>query len=91
MLQNYIHIAWRHIRKHRFYFLLNVTGLAIGLGCAMVIILYVINELTYDAYHRDCDRSYRIAYSQSSLIGDNQFATSAATLAPLMRQQCLRS
>ncbi len=48
MLKNYLVTAWRNIRKDKFYALLNVLGLAIGITAALFIFLYILNEITYD-------------------------------------------
>ncbi|MCF0053221.1 ABC transporter permease [Dyadobacter sp. LJ53] len=60
MLQNYIKIAWRNLRKHKFYSLLNVFGLALGLASCLLITLYVLDELSYDKSFKHADRIHRI-------------------------------
>ncbi len=61
MLRNYLKIAFRNILKHKAYSAINVFGLAIGIACFMLILLYVQDELSFDRYHEDADRIYRIA------------------------------
>ena len=58
MLQNYIKTAIRNILRERYYALIKVTGLALGLGTTMVIFLYVSHELSFDNFHPDVDRTY---------------------------------
>ncbi len=65
MLKNYIKIAIRNLRKHKFYTLINVLGLSGGVAVCLVISLFVINELRYDRDFKDADRIYRI---QSEVI-----------------------
>ncbi len=60
MLQNYLTIAWRNLRKHSFYSLINVTGLAVGVAACLVIVLFIIDELQYDRYNAMADRIYRL-------------------------------
>ena len=48
MLWNYFIIAVRNLRKHKFFGFINVTGLSLGIACAMLIALFVIDELRYD-------------------------------------------
>ena len=48
MLRNYITIAIRNLAKHRFYTFINVAGLATGVAACLVIVLFVINELSYE-------------------------------------------
>jgi putative ABC transport system permease protein len=60
MLKNYITIAFRNLRKHRFYTFINILGLAVGIASCLIILLYVTNELNYDRHHKFADRIYRI-------------------------------
>src|SRR5205085_3413756 len=60
MLKNYFTIAYRNLTKHRFYTLINIAGLAVGLASCMIIVLYVINETSYDRHFHDVDRIYRV-------------------------------
>ena len=61
MLKNYLAIALRNIRKHKAYSFINISGLAIGLACFLLIMLYVQDELSFDRYHENADNIYRIA------------------------------
>jgi len=60
MLKNYLKIALRNLRKNVFYSLLNIFGLALGLGCCLLITLFVLDELSYDRFFTHADRIYRI-------------------------------
>ncbi len=61
MLQNYIKIALRNLRKQGFYSFINIFGLSVGVAVCMVIALFVINESSYDKHFKDGDRIYRIS------------------------------
>ena len=50
MLKNYIKIALRNITRSKVFSFINISGLAIGLTCFMLIAVYVYNELNYDRY-----------------------------------------
>src|SRR5262245_57234653 len=56
MLQNYVKIAWRSLRKQWQYSLMNIGGLAVGMACAILIFLYLLQEQSYDWHHADADR-----------------------------------
>ena len=60
MLQNYLTIAMRYLRKNKVFSLINVLGLAIGLACCMLIALFVWDELHYDTYPAKADQIYRV-------------------------------
>ncbi len=60
MLRNYLLSAFRNLRKNKLYSAINVFGLAIGLSCAMLILLFVKDEASYDRFHRKADLIYRV-------------------------------
>jgi len=60
MLRNYIKSAWRNIVRHKFISAINISGLAIGLTCCLLILAYIINELSYDRFNANADRTYRV-------------------------------
>lgn len=60
MLRNYITVAFRNLRKQRFYTLINMFGLAVGIASCLTIVLYMSHELRYDKHHQDIDRLYRV-------------------------------
>jgi len=60
MLKNYFISAYRSIKKNKFYSILNIFGPAIGITCAILILLYVQEELTFDKHFKNYDRIYRL-------------------------------
>jgi putative ABC transport system permease protein len=56
MIHNYIKIAWRNILKNKMYSLINIGGLAVGMAVAMLIGLWVWDELSYNKYHQNYDQ-----------------------------------
>ncbi len=60
MLKNYFITAYRSIVKNKFYSILNIFGPAIGITCAILILLYVQEELTFDKHYKNYDRIYRL-------------------------------
>ena len=61
MIKNYFKTAFRNLQRNKVYSLINILGLSIGLACAMLIILYVKDEVSYDRFHKDVKQIYRIA------------------------------
>jgi putative ABC transport system permease protein len=70
MFKNYVKIAVRNILKHKAFSVINITGLAIGIACSILILIFVTHELSYDTYHENAGRIYRLAVRAS--IGDTQ-------------------
>ena len=60
MFQNYLTVAIRNLLRYPAYTLINIVGLAIGLAACMLILRYVWDELSYDRYHPNADRVYRV-------------------------------
>lgn len=60
MLKNYIVIALRQVRRYPGFALINLTGLALGMACCLLILGYVYTEFSYDRFHDDADAIYRI-------------------------------
>ena len=60
MLPNYLKIAWRNLVYNRSYALINLVGLTLGLGVAIVLFWIVRFEYSFDRYHKNADRLYRI-------------------------------
>jgi putative ABC transport system permease protein len=59
MLKNYFRVAIRNLKNNRAYSIINIAGLAVGMACFIVIILYVNYELGYDKFNRHAERVYR--------------------------------
>ena len=63
MLKNYLNVAVRNLLKHKFYSILNILGLSVGLSCFMMISLFVKDELSFDRFHKDADQIYRMDFA----------------------------
>ena len=70
-------IALRNIKKYRFYSVLNIAGLATGIAASLFIMLFVQDELSFDTFHKDAERVYRIALIGK--IGDQQIETAVSS------------
>ncbi len=60
MIKNYLKVAIRNLFRNKFYSLLNISGLAIGIACCLLIVLFVTDELSYDRYYEDSNETYRL-------------------------------
>lgn len=60
MFKNYLKTAWRSIVKNKGTSFINITGLSVGITAAVLIFLWVQNEVTFDNYHSDADNIYRV-------------------------------
>ncbi|TAE28570.1 MAG: FtsX-like permease family protein [Candidatus Kapaibacterium sp.] len=78
MFQNYLKIALRNLARQKGYSAINIIGLALGLATCLLIALYVTDELSYDGFHANKDRIYRII----SGLDNNQTQMFRANLTP---------
>ncbi len=60
MFKNYFKIAFRNLRRNKIYSFINIAGLSIGLACAVLIILYVKDEVSFDQFHKNVNSIYRV-------------------------------
>src|ERR1043165_6522409 len=56
MIKNYFKVAWRNLIKSKRYTAINIGGLAVGMAVALLIGLWIYDELTFDRYHKNYDR-----------------------------------
>lgn len=82
MIKNYIKIAFANLMRNKFYSLINIVGLAIGITACVLIMLYVQSEMNYDKFHEKADRIYRVNL-YGVLNGDE--INSSFTCPPLAR------
>jgi ABC-type antimicrobial peptide transport system permease subunit len=76
MLLHYFRIAWRHIRNHKLYSFINVLGLALGICACTVIFLVARFDLSFDTFHPDASRIYRIVGEAQRKDGETIFVNS---------------
>src|SRR6478736_7638244 len=64
MLYNYLKISLRNLQRHTSYSIINILGLALGIACGLLIFSLVKHHLSFDDFHADSDRIYRIVTEQ---------------------------
>ncbi len=88
MFKSYLKIAIRNIFKNKIYSFINVFGLAIGLACCLIIMMFVENELSYDNFHKNADNIYRTALYENYGQDDKHFnSITPAQLGPTLKEQ----
>jgi len=79
MFVNYLKIAWRNLLRNKLFAMINIVGLAVGLAVCIVIFLIVSYELSFDKFHADGDRIYRIhSVFTGGISGKNRGVATAA-------------
>lgn len=81
MLKNYLKIAWRNLIKNKIYSIINVLGLAAGMAVAILIALWIWDEITYDKYHINHKQLAQVMTTYTS--NDGKKGTGQAVCMPI--------
>lgn len=68
MFHNYFKIALRNFFRHKGYTFINIAGLAIGIACCILIMFWVLDELSYDRFHKNAEDLYVATFSNGSKV-----------------------
>lgn len=82
MLNNYFNVTYRNLLKYKFYSLINIFGLSVGIASVIFIALYVTTELSFDTYNKNYHRIYRVGV-KGKITGET--LNQAVTAAPMAR------
>ncbi|HEX5167601.1 MAG TPA: ABC transporter permease, partial [Cyclobacteriaceae bacterium] len=86
MFANYTKVALRIIRRNKGYSFINISGLAVGLASAILILLWVQNEISYDRFHTRADRTYKM-FSRDYFNGRTDvWPTTPSLMGPALKQ-----
>ena len=85
MLKNYFITAWRYIKNHRTAGIINILGLSIGMAAAVLIFIWVENELNFDNYHKDESQIFHVKMGHES--DPQKFAGTPWVLADAMNRE----
>jgi len=69
MIKNYLRSAFRNIARHKFISFINIFGLTIGLTCCLLILTYIVKELSYDKFNHNAPNIYRVSRSFNTADG----------------------
>ena len=87
MFKNYIKIAFRSIKRHLGFSFINIFGLAVGMTVCLLMLMYVVNEISYDDFHKKGDRIYRLACNWGTEGSKMKFAGSMPAFAPALNSE----
>jgi putative ABC transport system permease protein len=80
MLKNYFKIAWRNLQKNKGFSFINIFGLAIGITVSLLIGLWIVNELSYDTFHKNNKQIYRVMVNGVSGNSGEKFTMTSVSL-----------
>ncbi|MDH4197509.1 MAG: ABC transporter permease [Candidatus Aminicenantes bacterium] len=87
MLTSDLKIAWRSLRKNSAFSSISIFGLAFGLACCLLLLLWLRDELSYDRFHARADRIFRVEHSDFRDGRDIRIARTSAPLGPALRAE----
>jgi len=87
MFKNYMKITLRNLKKYKFYSVINISGLAIGIACCLVILLWMQGELSYDKFHENGKELYRIFRESPQGARVFHLTTTPSGLGPLLKER----
>jgi len=85
MFNNYFKIAFRNLWRNKTFAFINIFGLAFGLTCCLLMIVFIKNELNYDKFNKNASSIYRVAFSDYLNMGGH--ATTPLPIGPALKQQ----
>lgn len=86
MFRNYLLIAWRNLLRFKYYSLINIAGLSIGMAACWLLLLYVQRETSYDSFYPQANRIYRAVNRATWTGGNLNLATTSAPFAAVLKK-----
>jgi len=87
MFLNYIKIAFRNLFKYKVFSLINISGLAIGMCCCFLILLWVLDELSFDRFHEHYPDLYRTVIDVNDDTGKRTTVYGPSALGPALKEE----
>ena len=87
MFKNYLKTAWRNLSKSRFYTLINIGGLSVGLTIGILLLLWIQDEFSYDSFHKNASRIYKIENMVGTGSSRQLWQATAAPIGVLAKKQ----
>ncbi|PHN01939.1 ABC transporter permease [Flavilitoribacter nigricans] len=85
MFKNFLKVAFRQLRKNRFYAIISISGLALSIGCCLLMLSYLQSEWSYDQQNHQPERLYRVVFE--NYLGQGKFATTPLPIGPALGQE----
>jgi hypothetical protein len=87
MFKNYLKIALRNLHRRKIHAFINISGLAIGMACSFLILLFVQDEFSHDRHFSNAGRIYRLVTDQSTSLGTRPFAAAPTAWGPALKAE----
>src|ERR1700712_163880 len=89
MLRNYLRSAFRNIARHKFISFINIFGLTVGLTCCLLILTYIVKELSYDKFNTNAKDIYRVSriFNSANGVVNLHLGSVAPAFGPLLKNE----
>ncbi|MBI3221088.1 MAG: ABC transporter permease [Bacteroidetes bacterium] len=88
MIKNYLIVTFRNLFRNKAFSVINVVGLAFGISCSLLTLLWVLDELSMDAFHANRERLYRVMENQAYTDGKTLTTNSTpGPMAPVIKEK----
>src|ERR1700744_6322207 len=87
MFKNYFVLAWRNLQKHKTSAMINIGGLALGLTTSILVMLFLMNEFSFDRFHKNIPDLYLLMKNQKQADGVSTGRNSAGPIALALRTE----
>jgi putative ABC transport system permease protein len=83
-MRNYFVVLFRNLRRERLYAAINIAGLSLGIGCCLILGLFLKSELTYDQHFKGYQNIYRVVDEFTTNGANDKFSVTSPALGPMM-------
>jgi putative ABC transport system permease protein len=87
MLKSYIKLAWRNLLRNKVSSIINIGGLTVGLAAAILIILVILDEFSFDRFHANLPNIYQVMKNQKQMDGISTGSSTPGLLGPSLRKE----
>src|SRR5947207_9652366 len=85
MIKNYFKTALRNLWRNKIFSSINIFGLAFGLSCCLMMVLFIKNELSYDRFNKNSKSIFRVAFA--NYLNEGSYATTPFPIGPAIKEQ----
>jgi len=83
---NSFKVGLRQMKKHKLYSFVNLFGLTLGMGCCLLIGIYILHEVSYDRFHKNASRIVRVTMDYNAGDVSNKVATTGTKVGPQFKR-----
>jgi putative ABC transport system permease protein len=87
MLRSYLKIAFRNLKRHKTFSFINTLGLAVGMAACLLMLMYVVSEISFDNFHENVDRIYRVTAEWGEEGSKRNWAGTMPGISPTMKSE----